>query len=605
MGRLTRSRAKAQVSSSPPVAVDVSVVIPIPEKKVFRPISIRAPEDYYKLTTFEAIPTSVLQIIQLFLNKTDYRQLLNTNATIFQHSKFETVYYNFIGYEKWKRALGFTNATEQKDYFTELYASVKDKSKQISLNVKNPNEKLVKEYSHFMTGIHHLTFTDRQSGGFWRNDIDMNAFCNIYHLCLKNLQGIDCLRGLHDIKILEVHESMTLLTIEFIPGLKRLVLYRLLEICELPEEYNSIPELVITACYKLNLKKGQKNHNKVKIGSINRDLTDLTIFSKVTCLSSADIMNYNFHSFAHLVYLDILYSYMTARIFNPSPLMKLRYLKLDFAKMMIENGMFPPLLEIAEFSNCEFDNVSIVSHVKVLTFNKCHGIGFNNVSSLSKVHKLTFDNIRELEDVSGLDSLYELHLLNCENLKDISKLGRVHRLLVSCWGRPVTSLEGLGQGNSKIYLGGLSKVTDFTPLRSVYKVSLGNCDSIVHGRDLASVQHLILYRCSAFDDTSALGNLKSFYLKECWKISKLDGLENVPTIRIEGCNELEDISCLGKQQSLIILKCKKLSRKRGKYEDMFAHIPFFRFNLEEPPRSFPLSNFPSMFSDKIIIDEVN
>ena len=127
----------------------------------------------------------------------------------------------------------------------------------------------------------------------------------------------------------------------------------------------------------------------------------------------------------------------------------------------------------------------------------------------------------------------------------------------------------------------------------------------VHGRDLAGVQHLRLYRCGAFEDTSALGNLKSFHLQECYKISKLVGLENVPNIRIEGCNELEDISCLGKQQSLIISKCKKLSRKLGKYEEMFAHIPFLRFNLEEPPRSSSLSNFPSMFSDKIIIDEVH
>lgn len=55
---LTRSQARALASPIDP-----------PEKKVFRPIPIRPPGDFYKLATFDAIPTSILQIIQLTLFK--------------------------------------------------------------------------------------------------------------------------------------------------------------------------------------------------------------------------------------------------------------------------------------------------------------------------------------------------------------------------------------------------------------------------------------------------------------------------------------------------------------------------------------------------------
>lgn len=36
----------------------------------------------------------IIRVIQQYLSKYDYRQLLNTNSAIFQHVKYETVYYN-------------------------------------------------------------------------------------------------------------------------------------------------------------------------------------------------------------------------------------------------------------------------------------------------------------------------------------------------------------------------------------------------------------------------------------------------------------------------------------------------------------------------------
>lgn len=225
----------------------------------------------------------------------------------------------------------------------------------------------------------------------------------------------------------------------------------------------------------------------------------------------------------------------------------------------------------------------MVSHVKVLSFSACCGVGFKNVDSLSAVRKLIFECITELKDVSALGGLHELSIIRCEKVKNISKLGRVHRLKVSDCG--VTSLKGLGQGNSDVYLSDLKNTTDFSAVKSVYKVYLDNCDTLVDGRDLADVQHLTISRCHAFEDTSALSKVKSLSLVDCQKISKLVGLEKVPHVNIELCNELRDISCLGKQQSLIISDCRRLrqlmkeDKMIGMYSEMFHDIPFVRLKL--------------------------
>ncbi len=74
--------------------------------KVFHPLTIREPEGYNRSSSFESLPTAILKLIQ----------------QTFQHVKYGTVYYNFIGYEKFQ---GFHNITDQINYFIALCNSVK------------------------------------------------------------------------------------------------------------------------------------------------------------------------------------------------------------------------------------------------------------------------------------------------------------------------------------------------------------------------------------------------------------------------------------------------------------------------------------------------
>ncbi len=500
------------------------------------------------MNSFEAIPREILTIIHCFLNHHDYRQLLNTSKAIFQVLKYETVYYNL--------KITF----EIIDYLSAFYESVKDKSQQISLKITQPSKEVVEKCSRWIPGIHKLIF--REEYYYWRNIPNISLFCNIYHVHLEWIEGIDRLSGLSGIKILEVFYSSSLIAIDFIPGLKRLVLDSIINLLEI-SEYGNIPELQITDCGKLRL-HGLGNHKKVSITcSDDRKLDesyepyDLSIFQNVRYFH-LEIEDYPTLSgsplFENLVYLTLG---CNGELFNSSYFPNLRFLRLISADVVCEVS-FPSNLELADFQSCYLYDLSVLSNVKQLMFDDCRGRGFGNVNALANTSSITFHQIKELEDVSSLGRVYELKIVSCSRVKDISNLGGVHRLCVEDCG--ISSLEGLGLGNCDILLSGLSLVIDLSPLISVYKVTLQNCDGIVDGRGLSNVRHLTLYCCNNFADTTALGSMKSLYLISCEKLRRLVGLENVPCIHIEDCPQLVDIDCLGKQQSLVIYNCMKLKQ---------------------------------------------
>lgn len=90
----------------------------------------------------------------------------------------------------------------------------------------------------------------------------MSVFSNIYYLYLSSI-NTDRLSGLTGVTILHLSYSGSLRKIDFIPGLKKLVIDELLELSDL-SEYRNIPELHIRECPKLNL-SGLGNHEKFTV----------------------------------------------------------------------------------------------------------------------------------------------------------------------------------------------------------------------------------------------------------------------------------------------------------------------------------------------------
>lgn len=188
------------------------------------------------------VPREIFRIIQQYLNKYDYRQLLNTSLGIFQHVKYETVYYNIL--IDWKEIKIKTIEEQNRviDDLSHLYRSVKDKNKQISLRLSS----FVEECISLMSGIHKLDFRDISY--FSRdNPINLSLFCNIYYLDLICVNNIDHLSGLSDIKVLHLTYCRSIRKIAFIPGLKKLLIRSLTALLEI-SEYGNIPELHISDC---------------------------------------------------------------------------------------------------------------------------------------------------------------------------------------------------------------------------------------------------------------------------------------------------------------------------------------------------------------------
>ncbi len=525
-------------------------------------------------SSFELIPIDILKIIQQYLNYNDYRQLLNTNQTIFHHSKFETVYYNF------------QISDHVPECFSGLKRAVRDSRKQISLHITDTTEEVIEECAAVTSGIHKLIFVNNSKKyNFWKRNPNMNLFCNLYSVCLEYVEGINRLSGLSGIKMLQVSYSTTLEAIDFIPGLKRLILEGLTKLQEI-SQYSTISELQIIDCEHLNL-QGLGNHNKVAIESTIFDLDLLHVIQMLKDVKLLDLSSplrtrslKNLPIFVNLLYLNFGCG---DELFEGSYFPNLLFLKLNHAQIT-SKVLIPLKLRFAEFEYCSFDNLSVLANVKELSFFWCKGTVFSNVNYLSNARKLVFSGIENLEDVSSLGGVNDLKILNCRKVKNINKLGRVHRLQMhSCIG--IISLEGLGKGNSDVFLFGQLKIMNFSPLNTIFKVTIHYCDGFVDGRQLANVQHLTICKCKNFKDTSALGKVKSLYLIRCDKITRLVGLENVPHIHLESCNQLEDIDCLGKQQSLIVLDCILLkglveADVSQKYHRIFHGIPFVKFDIK-------------------------
>ncbi len=508
------------------------------------------------------LPLDILRIIQQYLKYYDYKQLLNTNQTIFKQCKYKTAHYHLFADSRKKDEDLFEKFKKEKlEKVRDRVCFLKDKCEWISIHLIQPiSPDLILQ-----------------------SIVLINSFSNIYHVHLERIWN-NSVSGLIGIKIIEISESPHLISIEFIPGLKRLILYSLLNLAEIPSDYRNIPEINITSCPKLNL-QGLGNHNKVCVRDnylnapshsecllIFRNVQYLDVFTRQI---SVELLR-GVPMFTNLLYLKIR---CNSGLFDcASCFPNIRFLSISYAVISSEIS-FSPALRCAQFDNCSFDDLSIVKDVKELMFYGCRGRGFQDVSVLSNADKLALVGISELCDVSSLGGVRELTIERNVNVKDISRLGQVHRLRIEV--DEGDSLEGLGKGNSEVVLTGFQKNVDFSPLRSIYKVTLMKCSGLVDGRDLINVQHLSIVNCENFNDTSALGMMKSLCVVDCTNLKRLVGLEDVPYIHLERCGKLEDIQCLGKQQSLIIFQCRRLRRLKNNAYSIFPEIPFVRIDVEE------------------------
>jgi hypothetical protein len=104
----------------------------------------------------EGMPIPIFQIIQEFLDEQDYLDLMNSNLSTFQPIKFETVHYTLVGPDRWAH-FDFCADENKEATVLQIIRSVKDKSKQIGMSLKNMRQQLILNYAHLFEGIGKLT----------------------------------------------------------------------------------------------------------------------------------------------------------------------------------------------------------------------------------------------------------------------------------------------------------------------------------------------------------------------------------------------------------------------------------------------------------------
>jgi hypothetical protein len=542
----------------------------------------------------DSVPSAIFTIIQCFLSEREYRELMNTSLVLFQDIKFHTVKYNFRGPENWKKMEGFLNKKSQKDFFLNLMNSnVSSKSQQVDVLAFEPSQRNLTENADIFQGIHKLRLICH-----WRTDLSnfplSFAFSNICHLVLINVELSDTFpAGLVNVSVLELQTVWSLRDINelrHVITLKKLVIENCHDLEEMSELTN-IPTMIVTGTAVQDFTfLGRSKMSYLRIFIHDRERQLLTKFSNLQALSLNCAFPYENSEFFLLPLQNIPLIRLVNRNWNSdmirTPVLYGKQVKLQNFDLSLWQGAELLHLEVLELISCKISVFPVVSNLHSLKLSDC--IGLVIVPFLPKLKKCYIcGETSTIADVSMLSHVHYLQLRGLPLITDVSRLGKIPHLVFGnlC---ALQSLEGLGgsRGNSEIIISYCQKVTDFSPLKDMFRLYLERMAHFSNAEQVAGVSHLTISSCSSLKDTRPLGHVKSLHLIDCHGIEALDGLKNVPRLFVEQCSNLKDFSGIGNNEFVGFLNytCSKLKQMRKDFEkngtnaEIFAGIKEIQFD---------------------------
>ena len=102
-------------------------------------------------------------------------------------------------------------------------------------------------------------------------------------------------------------------------------------------------------------------------------------------------------------------------------------------------------------------------------------------------------------------------------------------------------------------------ITDVSALNNVHTLNLRNCYKITDVSALGNVHTLDLFRCYKITDVSALGNVYDLDLTYCGDITDVSALGKVNTLDLSNCKQITDVSALGNVHILDLRECNQLT----------------------------------------------
>ncbi len=336
---------------------------------------------------------------------------------------------------------------------------------------------------------------------------------------------------------------------------------------------------------------------------------------KMSFSYSTALKDDNLHLFQFLFELTLKYCTLVTDV---SALSKVRRLVLDTCDNIRDVNCLHSIERLALTNCSKITNVNKLGHLKVLSIRNCANlktlqglthnlklqiencpniqdvpvifqqritrINLGNIPTISQVQKVSSTarelvffscvnltafcltpystHLREVElahcsmisDLSNLSFLHSLVIDNCDKIEEVARLGNVHKLTINNCNK-LASIAGLGGPSQKyVNIHNCPLLTDFSPLKRVHHVHLGNCQGFTNATDVQFVEDLMLIKCSEVVDISMLGqsHMKKFTLCQCDKVTSLQGLSHIEAVHLIRNAMLKDISGLGHNQKIVI-----------------------------------------------------
>eukprot|EP01040_Poterioochromonas_malhamensis_P013080 gene13080-14348_t len=524
----------------------------------------------------EGLPLAIFLLVKSFLLPSDYRELMNCNLATFQPIKYETVEYNVIGPERWF-PISSVHDEMKKQFVKTLINSVKDKSKQISMTMKNIATDLFESSTDIFEGIYALFVTVNQGAKPQRKDnLDFHVFNNIHTLTLDGLLQTNISGGLENIVRLEISNFPNLRFISNINNSK------------------TLRHLTIKSCFYLtqldfileDIKTIDINcRNFTCLGELSGDIEEITLITKseitlktvnsltmiaptlkslhLNCFFPDEFNDYYMFQSIPSLCLSGLKTRSDQQHPQLSPNFDSKTLRLhsfDLSLWHNSNVAFDRLQDLELHYCSEVVILPVISSLRTLKLVSVWHL--RTIPTLMNLQELRIDSCPALDSIASIqpalmnvtiiqavslnhvsfDSpiIEKVTLFTCHALTDLSTLRNIPKLLINnCAG--ITSFEGLGGSSLEedrriIDLEYLRNVHDMSGLHHIHSLKISTMN-IKNG--ISDIGHLQLYNCK-LSTTNDLKNIRnSLTLTRCKELTKLENLQGIPLIEINHCSMID------------------------------------------------------------------
>lgn len=493
------------------------------------------------------LPVEIFRFIQSYINKIDHFYFLNSSKEYFHQLKRESLYFSLN--------IHYSNEYMNNPIFRDLLLSkIENGWKQISLSRNTTIDNFPPDLP-----VHRIIF-----GGFWNQQ---ELITDFHH--------IEIVKGV----------TYTGASIPLIPQIKELTLMR----CGALVDVSNLSHLS-----KLEL-------------IVATELPDITPLKNIPHLTLSNCRKIEDYS-----------------MFNGS---KQRFLRISDSSLLTNVKSFTGIRQLILHSCYQLEDISPLKGIYSLTISSCSRV--KDISGLGNHHRLAIENCSYA--LRGYDSLYHIphirlnacnisdmkvlqyatsvSLLQCSEITDVTPLKDLKFLVIDFCYRimDITSLSNIPDltlvyqeeipplnhlKNQKLFLEYYNKafiypipVKDnlhyYQYLKNMKELIISYCDDIIqllqegyieyfqhlslltignsqvlkHVNGLGDLPNLRILSCPNLSDINGLGGKNHYVeLDSCEKIEDVSSLSRVPMVYIRYCKNIKDYDCLAKVERLKILK---------------------------------------------------